>query len=277
MATDNNGDFVVAWTRNDYVLDSSGAAVIDPTTGVAMTDENIYARYYTDAMQRIDLPASMAGGGNFTLQYNGNEIQQLSVSSSTAPYTSGQPTVSGTFVLAFGSQTVTVGFNEATFNTGAYTNSGATPWTNPLNDPALNLQAALRSLGGALGDVTVEGTDADNFQINFGSASKAQSQPLLTVANTALSGFLPAVSVTMVRQPGTTISIPVSNNTALTAAAELGRNGAEHRVCVSAGHGANLPDRSGRICADGSIGPGGVARWGGPILRRSRFGLRCRR
>ena len=61
-----------------------------------MTDANIYARYYTDAMQRIDLPA---GATSFQLQYNGNEIQKLSVSSSIAPYTSGQPAVSGTFKL----------------------------------------------------------------------------------------------------------------------------------------------------------------------------------
>ena len=54
VATDNNGDFVVVWQQNDPV------GVTDPTTGQPMTDANIYARYYTDAVQRIDLPTGVS-------------------------------------------------------------------------------------------------------------------------------------------------------------------------------------------------------------------------
>ena len=53
VATDNNGDFVVTWQQNDAV------GITDPATGQPMTDANIYARYYTDAVQRIDLPAGL--------------------------------------------------------------------------------------------------------------------------------------------------------------------------------------------------------------------------
>ena len=54
-----------------------------------MTDDNIYARYYTEAMQRIDLPAGAAAASD--LQYNGNEIQQAvrSAPVDRQPYTSG--------------------------------------------------------------------------------------------------------------------------------------------------------------------------------------------
>ena len=55
----------------------------DPATGKPMTDANIYGRYYTNAMQRIDLPAGVA---SFQLQYNGNEIQQLSISAGSQPF-----------------------------------------------------------------------------------------------------------------------------------------------------------------------------------------------
>ena len=53
-----------------------------------------------------------------------------------------------------------------------------------------------------MSDVTVQGTDADNYQINFGNASNGQPQPSVDRRTTSsLSGFLPAVSVTMVRSP----------------------------------------------------------------------------
>ena len=75
--------------------------MIDPATGQDMTDDNIYARYYTDAVQRIDLPTGLS---SFGLAYNGNEIQKLSVSL-IQPYTAGHVNVNGTFNLALESLT----------------------------------------------------------------------------------------------------------------------------------------------------------------------------
>ena len=77
LAVDNDGDFVVAWTRYDDV-DSSG----NPT------DANIYARYFTDEVQRLTLlPSQLAEDndglastlGSFTLEYAAPEIQMLSI------------------------------------------------------------------------------------------------------------------------------------------------------------------------------------------------------
>ena len=82
-------------------------------------------------------------------------------------------------------------------------------------------------LGGALADVVVQGTDADNYTINFGGDSNMQAQPELAVVDAAWnSGFLPA-QASVVSEPATigltatgAPSIPVSpTNPALTAAA----------------------------------------------------------
>ena len=49
VATDNNGDFVVVWSQNDGVYDANGNVIVDPNTGLAMSDDNVYARYFTEA------------------------------------------------------------------------------------------------------------------------------------------------------------------------------------------------------------------------------------
>ena len=51
VASDNNGDFVAVWSQNDGVYDANGNVVIDQNTKQAMTDDNVYASYYTQAMQ----------------------------------------------------------------------------------------------------------------------------------------------------------------------------------------------------------------------------------
>ena len=38
IATDNSGDFVVAWTRDTPILDAAGNPVISPTTGARRSD-----------------------------------------------------------------------------------------------------------------------------------------------------------------------------------------------------------------------------------------------
>lgn len=61
MAMDDDGDFVATWTRYDQVVDPvSGQPVIDPVTGLVMRDANVYARYFTDEVQRIGFPEQLA-------------------------------------------------------------------------------------------------------------------------------------------------------------------------------------------------------------------------
>ena len=76
VATDNNGDFVVTWSQNDGVYDANGNVVIDPSTGSAMSDDNVYARYFTQDMQRIDIPTGIS---SFQIHYGGDEIQKLTI------------------------------------------------------------------------------------------------------------------------------------------------------------------------------------------------------
>jgi hypothetical protein len=65
LAGDNDGDFVVTWTRNDPVVDPiTGQAIIDPGTGLPRSDLNIYARYLTDEVQRIFLPSEILANNN---------------------------------------------------------------------------------------------------------------------------------------------------------------------------------------------------------------------
>ena len=88
------------------------------------------------------------------------------------------------------------------------------------DDPETNaaaIQTALQGLGGVLADVTVEVVDAKNYLVKFGDVSAGEAQPLLYVdAFNFTSGFLAAVDVSMVREPGMTVSIPISDNPTLT-------------------------------------------------------------
>ena len=88
--------------------------------------------------------------------------------------------------------------------------------------PCAELQAAVRIRRAELADVIVQAIDADDYLIKFGDLSTGHPQPLFAVANINFSAsepaFLASVDVSMVREPGTTNDIPVSNNPALTAA-----------------------------------------------------------
>ena len=70
-----------------------------------MTDTNVYARYFTQDVQRITLPAGVLTGagngsyGEFSLVFGGNEVQQLTFSQAT-PSLGGMTVgglISGTF------------------------------------------------------------------------------------------------------------------------------------------------------------------------------------
>jgi hypothetical protein len=105
VATDSNGDFAVAWTRFTPVLDSNGNPAIP-----SQTVGNVYARYFTDEVQRVSLPGPgsvntagqlLADGiatnfdddtrtvGHFSLAFMGDTQVQISVTAGTYP--SGDP------------------------------------------------------------------------------------------------------------------------------------------------------------------------------------------
>ncbi len=121
VATDHDGDFVAVWTRWDQVVDAGGRQVIDVTTGEPMIDANIYARYFTDAVQRVSLPT---GTTSIKLQYNGNETQKLSITAGNQPFIGQQDPIVGEFSLWFDANgdgvqdaneiTDPISFNEST-------------------------------------------------------------------------------------------------------------------------------------------------------------------
>ena len=162
VATDNNGDFVVVWSQDDG---GSGSA----------SDDNVYARYYTQA---IHASICRSATTSFQLQYDGNEIQELTISGGTAPYasaTSSSNDITGMFTLTFaGHSTAAIQFSEI-YNTSA--------------ENANNIQSALVALGNSAGiaalqDVTVQGVDADHYLIYFGNNSAGLIQPQFNATTT---------------------------------------------------------------------------------------------
>ena len=220
VAADDDGDFVAVWTRYDPVLNSTGAPVIDPSTGEAMTDANIYARYFTDEVQRLTIPQALMGDAvpgfsSFFLSYGANEIQKLSITGTYEPFTSFQQPLIGSFRIGFdvdgdgsigpGETTQTISFDEMA----------------TLEQNALEIQTKLQGVGGALTDVTVQAINPHEYEIHFGDDSLGLDQPTLVVDPITVnftSGFLPAVTVETIRKPITIGPIYVSpNNPSLTA------------------------------------------------------------
>ena len=215
VATDDNGDFVVAWTRYDPLIDpETGLQVINPTTGYGVTEANIYARYYTDEVQRITLPSSifktLSSGSvdptqnpaKFSLVYGGNAVQKITISQTDTTGTSTAGTAKGVFSLGIdlnGDGTidpVTETTQPIQFDETAYNSTSAT-----LN-PANLMQSALRALGGSLADVTVTALDSHEYEVDFGDASQGQPMNMITAMNPAwTTGNLPSVTVSVVRQP----------------------------------------------------------------------------
>ena len=95
VATDHNGDFVATWTRQEAMLNPDGTPVLDPASGYPMDGTNVYARYFTDQVQRITLPAGVLNGsggskyGEFSLVLGGSEdtaieeVNQISFTQAT--------------------------------------------------------------------------------------------------------------------------------------------------------------------------------------------------
>jgi hypothetical protein len=207
VASDHNGDVVVAWTRYDMVLDASGNQIVDPKTGSYLTDANIYARYLTNEVQRIVLPSSIFNGSGsglakFSMIYGGPAVQKLTFN---APYDSSAGStfrISGDFKLGFdlnGDGTIAANETTASIDFSEY------DWndTDLTFNSARLMQNALRALGGVLNDVEVKAIGAREYHITFGPGTAGIAQSAITVEETNFDGlaFLPSVMVSSVRQP----------------------------------------------------------------------------
>ena len=214
LAMDKDGDFVVVWSRVDELTDENGDPIIDPATGEQMTDENIYARYFTKEIQQIDLSgidlSSIPAGkyGKFSIRYGGNEVQRLSIGASTPNTNSTVDIISGIFQLQYVDEggtvhtTDSISFSEADFNSGDDT-----------TDPAMLIQSKLRALGGDLADVVVTGVDSQHFTISFGDASNGKNVSQLTVVSADWdTGFLPGAIVETASEPFTVENITLFPN-----------------------------------------------------------------
>jgi len=182
VAADNDGDFVVAWTRYDPMLDANGDPVFD-IFGNPLTDANVYARYFTDETQQIVLPDQLldddlpSSSGKFSLVANGPELQKLTVTATYEPFVLVQdnmaddpltvPVEQNEFVLQFdqngsGSidpgEEVTIVYDEL----------------RPIEEFAEDLEVALQGIGGALVDVQVHPINPHEFLIEFGDASRSR-------------------------------------------------------------------------------------------------------
>ncbi len=235
VATDHDGDFVVVWTRSDEVpLDPLNNPYIDPETGFALTDTNIYAKYLTDEVQRITLPEEVLIDSDndpttvarVALTYGGNEVQKVNFST-TYPadfMLSGwfsEGTLFGDYALSFdldGSGTIDVGETTALI---AFSEFGDAA------DNALAMQDALQALslapGDALSNVTVTALNPYDYSVEF-VGQEGIDQPdlipdpaaMMEATGLTAAGFayLPAVFVTTTRVPVEIPNIPVYTNNA---------------------------------------------------------------
>ncbi|NMC19448.1 MAG: hypothetical protein GYA33_03415 [Thermogutta sp.] len=212
IAVDNDGDFVVAWSRADTVIDPfSGNPVLDPLTGQPQTEWNVYARYLTDEVQRITLPGGVLNDtfpslyGQVSLIYGGTTlVQRLNVTATQQPYTFLQQNIQGTFALQ--ADTNGDGIISPTERATIVYDETVAP-----DQLAAKIQAALQGLGGPLQNTKVTAVSSGEFLIEYGSAALGVNQPKLAVDSPNFtSGFYPNVAVTTVRQPTLIANIPVS-------------------------------------------------------------------
>ena len=119
--------------------------------------------------------------------YGGNAVQKITFSTTT-PTTNINPSlISGVLSLSYDAngdgtleKTAPFAFSESNYTTSA-----------------ANMQAAFRSLGGVLTDVTVTADTSVDYTIAFGDASKGASMNPIQINYMAWSsGYLPTAEVT---------------------------------------------------------------------------------
>jgi subtilisin-like proprotein convertase family protein/secreted trypsin-like serine protease len=226
LAVDNDGDFVVVWTRYDAV-DTNGKP----------TDANIYARYFTDEVQRLTLPAQMAEDtddvestvGTFTLAYAAPEIQMLSITAGIKPFTTDDPNstvdkdevgrITGSFVLGYDlTGDGTIGDDPGVNETVAIRSFAE----NTMEANAAAIQSALRSLGGPLAGVTVSAVNPRDYLIKFADGTAGLNVSEITVQSIQLvQAYLPAVTVSTLREGMVFQGIRVSQDNPMETAANI--------------------------------------------------------
>lgn len=218
-AMNDQGDFVTTWSQEEpaWMRDENGVpivddrgyyqAYIDPITRQPVMESNVYARYFTDEVQRITLPdelISSGGIGRFSLRYGGNEVQRLTFSTANAPayymsndiyYYDTDAPISGTFriggIKANGENQpeswVVVNFNE----------SYGSDYCAKL------LQEQLEGLGPYMKGVKVTATSSREFDIEFANNYWLDKDvPELQIQDMSFStGFMAGAVVTTVNQP----------------------------------------------------------------------------
>jgi hypothetical protein len=206
VAMANDGDFVVAWSRQDPVLDSAGNPVLD-ANGNPETQSNVYARYFTQEVQRLTLPGPgsvNANGqvlpqgiatnfdndpntvGHFTLEYDAQTQMQISVTAGTAPAGDAtppiSPTVQGQFTLWFDAngngqvdpgETYVVDYNE---NTPALNAAQIQGWLNKFG-PVYNPVTGAEISDGSHAVVTA--IDPQDYLVDFGTQTQGVDQSQL--------------------------------------------------------------------------------------------------
>jgi len=182
VASDNSGDFVVTWTRSDSVLDAFGNPIINPATGGPYQVTNVYARYFTDTVEQITLPA---GTSRFSLTDNDQTIDEISVTAGTAPLGDPSPpldpNIFGTFTLWFDAngngvidpnETLTVNYDETAPTAAA---QQIQSWLN-------SFSPVTTAAGVAVSDAThaiVNAIDPHTFVVDFGTATEGLDQSSL--------------------------------------------------------------------------------------------------
>ncbi len=206
VAVDDDGNFVIVWTQNDHTDTQTES---DGTVTVLDTDYNVYARYFTDSVQRITLDDSVldpAQAGTYallSLGYNGSEVQTLTldtVTDNTVNTNAQSLTIYANLRFSFNGGTANVTYNEYD---GAAVN-------------AAKIQTALRNMNETGTDrldnaiVTTSGTN--EYTITFGDDQYGVDQPLIEVRVVSSSyGFLPGATIATERNPGVIATIPVSS------------------------------------------------------------------
>jgi len=220
IASDHDGDLVVAYTRYDVIAElsvmPSGAVqriegvpiynpVIDPETGEVMTDANIYARYFTDEVQRLTLPEAAAADtnpnpdtyGTFSLVAGGYEIQKLTFSATYEPFVFDQQTMEFDVLLKFDQD-----------QDGSISPIETAPFHYDENAPLLELvaelTAAVTTISQSPTPLTVEALNAREFLIHFDGPNFVGNQRLMEadmVYGPNSTGFLPSIIVTTEREP----------------------------------------------------------------------------
>ena len=251
-AVDDDGDFVVTYERDDQIgrlglnangsivgitveFSTSGGApivhgtaqygsIVNPDTGNTVVDTNIYARYFTDEVQRITLPSSLQSYGTFQLRTSDKVVQKLTLSAGYQPF-SGQSGVSGSFWLVYNE-----GDSSGAPSTGEYAKVEGYSSSQSMEANAQAIQNAIDAIVG-LSDkhAVVKAINSQEFQIEY-DAEATGAQPLLEVnpstlggelANVNLNGFCAAALMTTVSQPVTSYQILVSPNDPYATAASI--------------------------------------------------------